>query len=584
MHHWSRGVAAVVAAAAVTACGNGTPIEEIPRKQPVFATIDVHTHTNLTDGTHTQADVLAKALGTYQLDLMANSEHGGLSSKDADGAPWDPAARAPLGDSADATNKPIRDAYAGAWASPLAAPLALATTQLWRWQVLRDVSFPLVKSLAATYPTQAVVQGVEWNVPSHEHASVGIVGVTSGKPVADFEFMFDASDKDNSRNGTQLAFNNAAGATAATSKAVAAEVDAFGNALAKKYKTHADAVAGVAYLQKNFKDTSYLVVNHPSRKQAYAAADLRDLMVAGPDVAVGLEGFPGHQAEACRGGYGSVYYLAGTSTIDEARTARARTYGGADFMLAKVGGMMDSFWAEGRRFWAFVDSDFHTFTDPAGNTTAADFWPGQYAKTYVGAATKAAGDVVKGMKAGNVFAVQGDLISALDFRAVGQPPPGNTLGVSAFMGEAVDLARNTAVSVEIRFKSPATNANGDAVAVDHVDVIVGSLGSKAAPGDAGYSKETSDAAVVATLRRSDFQVGADGWHSATVSLTLDKSKFVRLRGTSLAIPAADTDADIDPAGNPKMDDALDAALCANTEAKAWRDLWFYSNPIFLNAK
>jgi hypothetical protein len=253
-------------------------------------------------------------------------------------------------------------------------------------------------------------------------------------------------------------------------------------------------------------------------------------------------------------------------------------------MLAKVGGLMDSLWAEGRRFSVLVDSDFHAFTDPAAGTTAADFWPGQYGKTYVGTATKSAADIVKGLKAGNIFTVQGDLISALDFRAVGQPPPGATLEVSAFQGETVELAKGSAVTVRVRFQSPAKNAHGDAVAVDHVDVIVGSIGSRAAPGDSGYTKETSDAVVVATLKKSDFTVDAEGFSSASVEVVLDKSKFVRLRGTSLAIPAADTDEDIDAAGNPKMDDPLDPATCGNTEAKAWRDLWFYSNPIFLTAK
>lgn len=289
-----RRLAALAIAAAVSGCADSSSPTELNRPQPVYATMDVHSHTNLTDGTHTQAEVFAKAFGDYQLDFFANSEHGGLSAKDPDGLAWSLVAR---GDSADAANNPNRDSYAAG-----ALPRALSRTQLWRWQVLRDVSFPLVKSLAASHPRQVAVQGVEWNVPSHEHASVGIVGVTSGKPVADFEFMFDASDKDNSRNGTQTSFNNVAGATAASTAGVPAEVDLLGNALAKKNKTHADAVAGVAYLQKNFKDTSYLVVNHPSRRQVYSAADLRDLTVAAPDVVVGLEGFPGHQKEPCRGG------------------------------------------------------------------------------------------------------------------------------------------------------------------------------------------------------------------------------------------------------------------------------------------
>ena len=51
--------------------------------------------------------------------------------------------------------------------------------------------------------------------------------------------------------------------------------------------------------------------------------------------------------------------------VDEAKTARARTYGGADIMTAKVGGLWDSLLGEGRRFWAFVNSDFHSAAEDA---------------------------------------------------------------------------------------------------------------------------------------------------------------------------------------------------------------------------
>lgn len=565
----------LTAAAGLAACG-GQDLADAERSQPTFASIDIHTHTNLTDGTHTQADVAGNAIGVYGLDLMANSEHGGLSSKDAEGAPW--ADGFAVGDTADTGNKPIRDAWAEAAPGPY---VTVSQNRVWRWQVLRDVSWPTVKSLNADAAIGGrLVQGVEWNVPTHEHASVGIVGASSGKPVADFEFMFDGSDKDNSRNGTRTNLVTAGGTTPSTS-AVAAEVDLFGNSLSKKYKTHSDAVAGAAYLQKNFKDTSYLVFNHPSRSQGYTAADLRDFMLAAPDVAVGLEGFPGHQKEPCRGGYSRMYDANGKSvavaaSADAARTARARTFGGADWMLAKVGGVMDSFWAEGRRFWAFVNSDFHTYA------ADADFWPGQYARTWIGANSRSQADIVKGMKAGNMFAVQGDLIDALDFRVIGLAPSA-AQRQSAFAGENQTFVKGQDVEVEIRFRSPAANAHGDAVAVDHVDVIVGSVKSRSLPGDPGYASETSDATVVARIPRGAF-VADGGFLKASVFVTLDKSKFVRLRGTNLAVPVADTDPDIDVNGNPKQDEPTDASLCANTEAKAWADLWFYSNPVFLTAK
>jgi hypothetical protein len=577
-----RNLMALAAATAVAGCSGLPDPGEVPRSQPTFATIDVHTHTWYTDGLNTLQEVADNAIVTFKLDMFANSEHGGLSGNSAaDGAAWlavTPAVT-PLGDSATSANAPLRDTYAAAAPGPYGAPTAIA---LWRWQVLRDFSWPLVKSInGQTAIGGKILQGVEWNVPSHEHASVAIVGTSSAKPIADFEFMFDASDKDNSRNGTRLDLNLTSGGTTPVSTTVAAEVDLFGNSLSKKYKTHSDSVAGVAYLQKNFKDTSYFLLNHPSRSQAYTAADLRDFTIAGPDVAVGLEGFPGHQKEgpagaSCRGGYNRMYDAAGkkvsvAASADAARTARARTFGGADWMLGKVGGLMDSLWAEGRRFWVFVNSDYHEVLN--------DFWPGEYARSYVGVGSKSQADIVKGMKAGNVFIVHGDLINALDFRVKAITTDGiNEL--SAFMGENATFAKGQDVRVVVRFKSPATNNNGDAVSLDHVDVISGSLGSKSNPGDSGYTKETSDAAVVARIPRSAFAADGDGFLAAEISVPLDKSKYLRLRGTNHAIGSPLLDAD----GNPLQDEPTDAAACANDAAKAWADLWFYSNPIFLTAK
>ena len=53
--------------------------------------------------------------------------------------------------------------------------------------------------LAARWPKQRLIQGVEWNVRGHEHASVAFIDTPGPKAVSDFEYQFDASDKDASR-------------------------------------------------------------------------------------------------------------------------------------------------------------------------------------------------------------------------------------------------------------------------------------------------------------------------------------------------------------------------------------------------
>ncbi len=448
---------------------------------------DFHTHTYLTDGSHPQAEVVAKAF-EYGLDWMANSEHGGASARDPQG-------------------------------NPFPAPV-------WRWITLKDYSFPIIQTLRAQYPSKLLVQGLEWNVPTHEHASVGIIN-TEPLPISDFEYIFDASDKDTSRAG-----------------------------IAKLNKTHADAVAGAAWLQANYPKASYFLLNHPSRKLKYTAAHIREFNDAAPDVAFGLEGLPGHQKEPGRGGYDNDF---GSDTY------KARTYGGADLMLAKVGGLMDSLWGEGRKYWIFVNSDFHS------SAADADFWPGEYAKSYTLVRGSTYQDLVDGMRSGNSFAVHGDLINALDFSA-------RSKGEQATMGETLVVEKGQNILVKIRFKSPAVNNDGAKPVVDHIDLIAGDIKGKAVPGTPDYSKDINETTrVVARFAAKDWQM-EDGWHTMTYHIRkAEKSQYFRLRGTNLGLNVPnETDAE----GNPLIDDLVGP----NNIAKAYADLWFYSNPIFVHVK
>lgn len=218
---------------------------------------DFHTHTWLTDGYQTQVIVARRAFDSFALDWLANSEHGGFSTRDPAGVPF-----------------------------PTPVP---------RWRTLAQHSFPIIDSLRDEYPRKVIIQGVEWNVPAHDHASVGIVAGEPGA-VSDFEYMFDRDDTDTSRSH---------------------------EGLIKQNTTHADAVAAVAWLEQNHPITSYVVLNHPSRRQGYSAADIRDLSNAAPDAVVGFEGVPGHQRARSRGDYDQVF-MSGPDT-DTAATERART-------------------------------------------------------------------------------------------------------------------------------------------------------------------------------------------------------------------------------------------------------------------
>lgn len=544
---------ASLALAACTAAASSSPVHPVDPVDPVDPVVqwvsgDIHNHTFLTDGSHGESQVLSHAFGQYGLEFLTNCEHGGISPHDTTGAAW---AAGGLGDTASASNARIRRA-----------------TERWRWETLRDASYPLLlgpSGLQSLYADRTLIQGVEWNVPTHEHASVGIVA-SSGVDIADFEYQFDANDRDRSRDSGFVSTVDVAGGTAPVKTAAAVEHDRFGNDLVKRNSHHADAVAGAAYLQAHYADSAYVVVNHPSRKQVYSAADLRDLNEAAPDVVIGIEGFPGHQKEPHRGGYGDGPFFDGTraSSGDVDTTYRARTYGGADYMLARRGGLMDSFWGEGRRFWVFLDSDFHR------SASDADFWPGEYAKTWIGSQGRSAAQIVAAMKTGDVFIAQGDLVDALDVQVAAG-------SARATLGGELTVAAGTPVTVTVRFRTPAYNNHGDSPLVDHVDLITGAVTGKKDPTDAAaWASETNPSTAVAKRFTSSDWTADGEYLRMTYRFTPTASTYLRLRGTNHLLGSARLDAD----GEPLMDEP-DTTSSSNTVDKAWADLWFYSNPVFV---
>jgi hypothetical protein len=318
--------------------------------------------------------------------------------------------------------------------------------------------------------------------------------------------------------------------------------------------THTDAIAGAKWLQDNYKYSSYFILNHPSRKLKYSVADIRDFNNAAPDVFFGMEGFPGHQKEIERGGYTNITDL------------KAETYGGADYMTSQIGGLWDSLLGEGRKFWIFVNSDFHD------NAEDGDFWPGEYAKSYTYVTNFNSQGIVNGLRSGNSFAVQGDLINALDFKIK------NRKNQVANMGSNLILKNKkyNNITITIKFKSPEKNNNNDSVNVDHIDLIAGYVTRKAEPGTLEYYKSTnSSTKVMETFTSKDWNV-VNGWNVINYNIeNLDKEMYFRLRGTNLA---PNTTNETDSSGNP----LADKLFGDNNSTKAYADLWFYSNPIFVS--
>ena len=298
-----------------------------------------------------------------------------------------------------------------------------------------------------------------------------------------------------------------------------------------------------------------MFANHPSRSAkgvgAYGSDEPREFRNhndVAPRIYRGMEGAPGHQAGTLardgsprrnadgeptgnRGGYGN---------------DAARTFGGFDQMTAIVGGLWDSLLGEGRRFWIVATSDAHVHYTDGGS----DFWPGEYQKTYV-YARHTYDDILDGLRAGRIFVVAGDLIDALEVTArSGQH--------SVTVGESLVARAGDDVQVEIRFGVPTKpNARGDRPAVSRVDLIAGDATGPVADRTLDRNGTTR---VVARFTAKDWHCAAG---TCTITTTLSKGSrrgYLRVRGTNST------------EDEPSMD---------SRGEDPWTDLWFYSNPIFL---
>ena len=221
-------------------------------------------------------------------------------------------------------------------------------------------------------------------------------------------------------------------------------------------------------------------------------------------------------------------------------------------MTAIVGGLWDSMLGEGRRFWIVATSDSHAHYADAARS-GSDFWPGEYQKTYVHAVRSYNG-VLEGLRRGRIFAVAGDLISELNLEAKSGD---RTVGI----GETLTAERGQPVALTIHFRDPeGNNARGENPRVSRVDVIVGEVRGQAA--DLTLDKNPTTR-VLARFTEKQW-VAAGGTYTITTMLpNIESSMYVRVRGTN----TQDLEPPMDTQGeNP------------------WSDLWFYSNPIFIEVQ
>ncbi|MEO1245697.1 MAG: phosphoesterase [Pseudomonadota bacterium] len=301
-----------------------------------------------------------------------------------------------------------------------------------------------------------------------------------------------------------------------------------------------------------------VIVNHPGRTiDAHGNYGLdspermRDWNDRAPEVMVGMEGSPGHQAMA----------LASDGSVNE-NAVRADydlypTLGGFDVMTARAGGLWDSMLGEGRRWWITASSDSHLHYTEGGR----DFWPGEYSKTYVHARADY-DSILDALRRGRVFVVTGDLIDGLELTA-STADSAQTAGI----GQTLQVPVGSDVTISICFSDPVRlNAAGFDPRVARVDLIAGALRQQptsSLPGNSRSADHNPTAKVVRRFTPATWRQN-DGCAVATfVFSDIQHSFYVRVRGTNTAETEPQPDL---PGENP------------------WEDLWFYGNPVFIEAQ
>lgn len=493
---------------------NSTPIEPTGR----WLKGDLHVHTAVSqDARETQSDILKWAFDDFGLDYVSLSNHMRNNSQDND------------------------DNDVGG---------------LLYYDALTQYEIPGLKKAMPNYEGKIAYSSFEWDMPTHEHFNIGILGDEAKvlSAVKTFEYRFSSKNDIADFDPQDVTAWTAAGDT-------------------RQNQTHEDAVAALKWLETHYPDSSYGMLNHPRRYlTSYTIQDVRELNDVAPNVFFMVEGLVGGQFSGNRGDYGE---------------RSSGVYGGVDPVVAQVGGWWDALLGEGRQIWNMGNSDIHFKTR---TPYASSYYPGEYAKSYTWVDGKDTTALLKGLRSGNSFSVFGDLIDDLDFKL----ESGNKNSVT--MGQTLVAKAGDKLTLTIRFKSPALNnkesdIGNEAYAginpgVNHIDLIAGNVGQRAEPGTAAYAKETNDSTlVVKTFTSADWHKDADGYYSMSYSFIADQNQYFRLRGTNLDY----NQANLTEKGNPLKSAVINQAEDESVQAwynkindRNYNDLWFYSNPVFVN--
>lgn len=535
--------------------------------------------------------------------------------------------------------------------------------RMWRWQSLQEFEMDalITEREAPGNEEKEAFLGLEWVVPGHEHSSNAITTgqydqfAPNSDAISQFEYCFARNSNDTSMGGGQ-------GWTCelseeANNKLIALfegrpeeGVADYNSTLVNGINTndagdHVKSVAAVLWTQENYPGDGFSVQAHVERQGAFIPDDdegfnvehMRDANSMAPDVSFGFESQPGHQAQYERGSYNAgrptagLWTYGGTGCYGAAEAAKpgldfdgqpldpaifpslgiSPTMDPAKVTLCRPGvrTMWDAMLSEGRRFWFFGSSDWHNRGSfgPLDFESTNDFWPGEYQENYTFIKDRyerdPAQDIVDGLRSGNTFVVQGQLIDQLEFRACWR-------GRCATMGETLKVRKGAKVRVSMRIREPKGESNspykfdnpsllqiGYEIPMNdpklaQVDLIKGVVRGSIEPTDPEYYNPLAPETTVIeeSWNWYDMDPNRNGVTRLVHRMQVYEDSYVRARGSNIL---AGTPNERDIYGNPLPDKLSDNIPCSDADCpphvfgvltadvEAWADIWFYANPIFI---
>lgn len=496
---------------------------QAPAEQGHWIKGDMHIHTALSaDAKSSLSQVLSAGFEQFDLDYMAISNHLRNNSRDNFG------------------RENIHLLFSD----------AIATYEL-----------PELKGLQKNFANKLIISSFEWDAPTHEHMNIGKLSFGD-----DFEQTLEFTRYFEYRFGAKNTLHDFP----------AEVIEAFEKqGVPRQNRTHQDAISALSWLQQNHRDSSYATLNHPTRyATSYKISDIREFNDAAPDVLFLVEGMVGNQFNGERGDYSSA--------------SRSGLLGGADPFVAELGGNWDALLGEGRHLWTIANSDHHF---KISLPYSSGYFPGEYAKTYVWLPENSQQPLQKkvwlqALKSGNSFSVFGDLINALDFHISSKTN-------KATMGQSLTIQPQQRIEITIRVKQPGHNNHetqvgngryeGTVPKLHHIDLIAGDLGEKADPETPAYNQPYNPTTkVIHSFTAEEWQLDSEGYYVMRFTMTATRAQYFRLRGTNLDYneKGLTIDGEPQPSKVIKLDNTGGRAYYQRINERNYKDLWFYSNPIF----